>query len=346
MADAADAAAALAACPPQQPPPPEEQAAEQEDPATLEVLVKWSGTEYSVRARPTDTVAHLKRELQRATAVDAKRLKLLGLKAKPAAAAAAAAAVDDGTPLGDLALRPGQRLMMMGQRDEAIAALEVETARAAAVRAAAGGDGDDDDDEGGGGGDDDDSVPLAQRPEIQEKLRRRIEAAAIDVLHPPRAMAAAAGEQNGQDGGAANGAAAAAATGGGEVGAGAGATTTVLSSSRSGYKCLVLDIDYTLFDLGSSAERPEQLARPYLHEFLERCYRFYGEERRFLFCLLDPVADAQNKKTPPALSNPQPNPHRKKNATPPKKTSPNQTKQTSSSGPPPRSNGSKSRCAS
>jgi hypothetical protein len=35
------------------------------------------------------------------------------------------------------------------------------------------------------------------------------------------------------------------------------------------------DIDYTLFDLGSAAERPEQLARPYLHEFLSACYQFY-----------------------------------------------------------------------
>jgi hypothetical protein len=38
---------------------------------------------------------------------------------------------------------------------------------------------------------------------------------------------------------------------------------------------LVLDIDYTLFDLNSSAERPDELARPYLHEFLSACYEFY-----------------------------------------------------------------------
>jgi hypothetical protein len=42
-----------------------------------------------------------------------------------------------------------------------------------------------------------------------------------------------------------------------------------------GKKCLVLDIDYTLFDLNSSAERPDELARPYLHEFLGACYEFY-----------------------------------------------------------------------
>jgi hypothetical protein len=36
-----------------------------------------------------------------------------------------------------------------------------------------------------------------------------------------------------------------------------------------------LDIDYTLFDLGSAAERPDELARPHLHEFLRDTYQFY-----------------------------------------------------------------------
>lgn len=43
----------------------------------------------------------------------------------------------------------------------------------------------------------------------------------------------------------------------------------------AGKKCLVLDIDYTLFDLNSSAEHPDELARPYLHEFLTACYEHY-----------------------------------------------------------------------
>lgn len=41
-----------------------------------------------------------------------------------------------------------------------------------------------------------------------------------------------------------------------------------LQQPRPGKKLLVLDIDYTLFDLGSAAERPEELARPFLHFFL------------------------------------------------------------------------------
>ena len=35
----------------------------------------------------------------------------------------------------------------------------------------------------------------------------------------------------------------------------------VLNEPRPGKKLLVVDIDYTIFDLGSSAERPEELAR-------------------------------------------------------------------------------------
>ena len=48
-----------------------------------------------------------------------------------------------------------------------------------------------------------------------------------------------------------------------------------LNAPREGKKCLVLDIDYTLFDLGSAAERPEELGRPYLHHFLTSAYQHY-----------------------------------------------------------------------
>jgi len=50
---------------------------------------------------------------------------------------------------------------------------------------------------------------------------------------------------------------------------------TPLHPPRDGKKCLVLDIDYTLFDLGATAERPEEMARPYLHDFLRRAYIDY-----------------------------------------------------------------------
>ena len=34
-------------------------------------------------------------------------------------------------------------------------------------------------------------------------------------------------------------------------------------------------VDYTLYDLSSNAERPDELARPYLHEFLAAVYESY-----------------------------------------------------------------------
>ena len=49
----------------------------------------------------------------------------------------------------------------------------------------------------------------------------------------------------------------------------------VLHPPRRGKKCLVLDIDYTIFDLGSSAERPHELARPYLHQFLAAVWEHF-----------------------------------------------------------------------
>lgn len=49
----------------------------------------------------------------------------------------------------------------------------------------------------------------------------------------------------------------------------------VLNPPRPGKKCLVLDIDYTLFDHRSTAENPLELMRPYLHEFLAASYSEY-----------------------------------------------------------------------
>ena len=49
----------------------------------------------------------------------------------------------------------------------------------------------------------------------------------------------------------------------------------ILNEPRPGKKLLVLDIDYTLFDHRSAAERPAELMRPYLHEFLTAVYEHY-----------------------------------------------------------------------
>lgn len=46
-----------------------------------------------------------------------------------------------------------------------------------------------------------------------------------------------------------------------------------LSPPRPGNKCVVLDIDYTFFDLGSTSERPADLLRPGTIEFLTHVYK-------------------------------------------------------------------------
>ena len=64
-----------------------------------------------------ETVEGLKRKLAAQTNVPEKRQKLLGLKAR-------AGALRDDTRIADLALKPGQKVMLLGQADEAISALE------------------------------------------------------------------------------------------------------------------------------------------------------------------------------------------------------------------------------
>lgn len=49
----------------------------------------------------------------------------------------------------------------------------------------------------------------------------------------------------------------------------------ILNEPRKGKKLLVLDIDYTLFDHRSNAEKATELMRPYLHEFLTQAYENY-----------------------------------------------------------------------
>jgi ubiquitin-like domain-containing CTD phosphatase 1 len=50
---------------------------------------------------------------------------------------------------------------------------------------------------------------------------------------------------------------------------------TVFNEPRPNKKLLVLDIDYTIFDHVSHAERGVELMRPYLHEFLTIAYEDY-----------------------------------------------------------------------
>lgn len=143
-----------------------------DDPAKRDItlLIKFQGQDLNVHASATDTVASVKRQLEDKTRVLAKKQKLLGLKTcqgRPPT---------DDTAVGDL--RSGSKILLMGTPEEmhqAIAAQEV----APHVQVH-----DDLDD-------DLDNMPrsvqqLLNRPEIQQKLQRRTQAAVIKQLHAPR----------------------------------------------------------------------------------------------------------------------------------------------------------------
>ncbi len=49
----------------------------------------------------------------------------------------------------------------------------------------------------------------------------------------------------------------------------------ILNPPREGKRLLILDVDYTIYDHKSSADRIEELMRPFLPEFLARVYPFY-----------------------------------------------------------------------
>ena len=73
-----------------------------------ELTIKWSSKEIPIQYAEGDTVAILKRKIQEETRVQPKRQKIMGLKAKGGKMAA------DDTPLTDLVIKPGAKLMMLG----------------------------------------------------------------------------------------------------------------------------------------------------------------------------------------------------------------------------------------
>lgn len=176
-------------------------------PNLTSIVVKWQGQELEISVDENDTVGCLKRKIQERTAVQQKRQKLLGLKVK----GPGKRTIEDDVAVATLDLRPGQKIMLMGTKEEDIVSTLKQQEAAPEVQ--------DDFDIAEG---DLQEVDVRDKEENQEKLRRWVAAVDVQLLNPP----------------------------------------------RPGKKCLVLDIDYTLFDLGSSAERAEELARPHLHQFL------------------------------------------------------------------------------
>lgn len=72
------------------------------------LAIKWNGKQYDIDTTEVDTVGTLKRVIEAQTAVQPKRQKLLGLKAK------GGKVVTDDTDFAELMLKPGQRVTVMG----------------------------------------------------------------------------------------------------------------------------------------------------------------------------------------------------------------------------------------
>jgi len=178
----------------------------------MNFVVKHGREEYAVDkdvVSACDTVAALKSYLQRCTGVSSSRQKILGLKVK------GGGAVKDDTLLGDLVLRPGAKLMLMGSKEIDIEQVDVKPADSPVVV--------DDFDE------DEDEILIQNREVYLAKIERRIRDTKL----------------------------------------------TILNEARPDKRLLVLDVDYTLFDHITPAERAAQLMRPYLLEFLTRSYEYY-----------------------------------------------------------------------
>jgi ubiquitin-like domain-containing CTD phosphatase 1 len=138
---------------------------------TFTFNIKWNGKDLEAAVEPTETVAGLKRVLELETNVLPKKQKLLGLKTiagKPAT---------DDTPITELSIKPNQKIMLMGTAEtklEAFAAqeliephIQVHDDFAEEIEEA-------------------EPLELASRPEVQEKLQRRIKAALIKEMNPSR----------------------------------------------------------------------------------------------------------------------------------------------------------------
>lgn len=118
---------------------------------------------------PDDTVASVKHKLEQQTQVSAKRQKLLGLKTRDGKLA------PDDALVSDLALKAATKVMMMGQREAAIAEADAAAMAAPEVQ-----------DDFDLGPEEEQALEVRDRPEVMEKLQRRIRSVEVKVLSPPR----------------------------------------------------------------------------------------------------------------------------------------------------------------
>lgn len=133
-----------------------------------DLTIKWTSKEIKLALPPTETVATLKRELEKHTEVQVKRQKLL-LKTK------AGKLAEDVTLIADLAIKPNQKIVMMGTAEKVLETLAAQ----AEVQPHVQDDFEDDQNY-------DVEVDPRRRPEILEKLEKRVKGAIIKRINDPR----------------------------------------------------------------------------------------------------------------------------------------------------------------
>ena len=134
--------------------------------------IKWGGKELEAAIESTETVAGLKRVLEIETNVLVKKQKLLGLKTK-----AGKPATDD-TPIAELSIKPNAKIILMGTAEAAFEALTAQELIEPHIQVH---------DDFAEESEEVEVLELSQRPEVQEKLRRRVQHAIIKEFNPPRA---------------------------------------------------------------------------------------------------------------------------------------------------------------
>eukprot|EP00889_Picochlorum_renovo_P004679 jgi/Picre1/31709/NNA_007060.t1 len=135
---------------------------------TVTLKIKFKSKELSVSLSTSETVGSVKRVLERETHVNAKKQKLLGLKAVQGR-------LDDDTLLGDLQ-PPPKVVMLLGSVDSELAQMRRQEEISPCFQ-----DPEEEDVVMPAG-----PVALMDRPEILAKLERRVLQANIKELHPPR----------------------------------------------------------------------------------------------------------------------------------------------------------------
>lgn len=134
----------------------------------LPLIVKWAKKEISLDReclQPDDTIGHLKNVIYHKTGVHPERQKLFGLKYKGKPA-------EDDVKLGELNLKPGTKLMLIGSTEEAINDVASTTADAEVVN-------DLDIPE-------ECEIPICQRQEFLAKIEKRVKEYKINMLNHPR----------------------------------------------------------------------------------------------------------------------------------------------------------------